>query len=544
MRPFLLLVALAAPLAAQQCVWVISPKPIPTVPAAGGAGTLTLTGSPFVCSYIYGTDSTDWITLSDGPTGPAYQQTSVNWTAAPNPTAALRTGNILIYDGYITYHEPITENAATCTLSLGATSITEPATASTGSVTVQTGCAWNATSGTSWITTGDAAVGYSTGAGDGSFNFAVAANACYSSRTGSLTVETGWPTPHGSITGTEQYTVTQSGAAGGLTLNPPNVALAAAGGTGTVNVTTAASCSWTAQSNVSWLTITYVSASAGNGYVAYKVLANTSAARSGMLRIGSQSFTVTQQAVPPPVPQVTGVTSAASFALGAVSPGEIVSVFGSDLGPALPGVPAQLNAAGTGLTTSLGGTQVFFDGAAVALTYASAGQINAVVPYEVAGKATTQMTVTYQGSTSAPVTLNVQATTPAVFWSDGVGPGNGAILNQNNSLNGKANRAARGSIVQIFLTGGGVTGPASTDGWVTTQIGGQWPLLVTQPVTVTIGGVASDRITYAGGAPGAVAGLIQIDAAVPETVTPGDTLPLVIGIGTAQSQSGVTIAVE
>ena len=125
-----------------------------------------------------------------------------------------------------------------------------------------------------------------------------------------------------------------------------------------------------------------------------------------------------------------------------------------------------------------------------------------------------------------------------------MGPGNGAILNQNNSLNGKANRAARGSIVQIFLTGGGVTGPASTDGWVTTQIGGQWPLLVTQPVTVTIGGVASDRITYAGGAPGAVAGLIQIDAAVPETVTPGDTLPLVIGIGTAQSQSGVTIAVE
>jgi uncharacterized protein (TIGR03437 family) len=131
----------------------------------------------------------------------------------------------------------------------------------------------------------------------------------------------------------------------------------------------------------------------------------------------------------------------------------------------------------------------------------------------VAGNATTQVTVAYQGSTSAPVTLSVQATTPAVFWSDGVGPGNGAILNQNNSLNGKANRAARGSIVQIFLTGGGVTDPASTDGWVTTQIAGVWPLLVAQPVTVTIGGVASDRITYAGGAPGAVAGLIQIGGA-------------------------------
>jgi uncharacterized protein (TIGR03437 family) len=544
MRPFLLLLALTAPLAAQQCAWIFSPKPIPTVAAAGGTGTLTAIGRPFVCSYIYSTDSPDWITLATGPSGPAYQETSVIWTAAANPTAALRTGNILIYDGFVTYQEPITENATTCTLSLGASSVTEPATASTGSVTVQTGCAWNATSGASWITTGDTGVGYSTGAGNGSFNFAVAANACYASRTGNLTVESGSPTPHGAITGTEQYTVTQSGAAGGLTLSPASVALTAAGGTGTVNVTTVAGCSWTALSNVSWLTITYVSASSGNGYVAYKALANTSAARSGMLQIGSQTFAVTQQAVPPPVPQVAGVTSAASFALGPVSPGEIVSVFGSDLGPALPGVAAQLNGAGTGLTTSLGGAQVLFDGVAVALTFASAGQINAVVPYEVAGKATTQMTVAYQGSTSAPVTLNVQATTPAVFWSDGVGPGNGAILNQNNSLNGKANRAARGSIVQIFLTGGGVTVPASADGWVTTQIAGQWPLLVAQPVTVTIGGVASDRITYAGGAPGAVAGLIQIDAEVPESVTPGDTLPLVIGIGTAQSPSGVTIAVE
>lgn len=544
MRPFLLLVALAAPLAAQQCVWVFSPKPIPTVPAAGGTGTLTLTGSPFACSYIYGTDATDWITLTTGPAGPAYQETSVNWTVAPNTTVALRTGNILIYDGFVTYREPITENAATCTLSLGASSVTEPATASTGSVTVQTGCAWNATSAASWISTGDAKVGYSTGAGDGSFNFAVAANACYSSRAGILTVETGWPTPHGSITGTQQFTVTQSGAPNGLTLSPASVALTAAASTGTVNVTTASGCSWTAQSNVSWLTITYVSASSGNGYVAYKALANTSAARSGVLQIGSQTFTVTQQAVPPPVPQIAGVTSAASFALGPVSPGEIVSVFGTNLGPALPGVPAQLNAAGTGLSTSLGGAQVLFDGVAVALTYASAGQINAVVPYEVAGKAATQVTVAYQGSTSAPVALNVQAATPAVFWSDGVGPGNGAILNQNNSLNGKANRAARGSIVQIFLTGGGVTDPASTDGWVTTQIGGLWPLLAAQPVTVTIGGVASDRITYSGGAPGAVAGLVQIDAAVPQSVTPGDTLPLVIGIGAALSQSGVTIAVE
>ena len=89
-----------------------------------------------------------------------------------------------------------------------------------------------------------------------------------------------------------------------------------------------------------------------------------------------------------------------------------------------------------------------------------------------------------------------------------------------------------------------MTNPASTDGWITTFIGGQLPLLETQPVTVTIGGVASPQINYSGGAPGAVAGLTQINAVVPDNVMPGSALPLVVGIGTWQSQSGITIAVE
>ncbi len=62
--------------------------------------------------------------------------------------------------------------------------------------------------------------------------------------------------------------------------------------------------------------------------------------------------------------------------------------------------------------------------------------------------------------------------------------------------------------------------------------------------TVTIGGVASPQINYSGGAPGAVAGLTQINAMVPGSVTPGSALPLVVEIGTWQSQSGITIAVN
>jgi uncharacterized protein (TIGR03437 family) len=543
MRLILLLTALAAPLAAQQCAWTFSPNPIPALTATGGNGTLTVTPSPYQCGWTYYTDSS-WITVTAGAAGTGPGAGSLNWTAAPNLTAVQQTGNIVIYDGYINYKEPITEAAATCSLTLGGTSTTTGAAASTATLALQTGCVWNAASGVSWLTAGAAGVGYATGSGNGSVTVNIAANSCYTSRTGSITVEAGWATPQASAAGSQQYTVTQSGSDSNLTVTPASASFSAAGGTGTVQVTTAATCPWSATTNVSWMKITNISATSGNGYVAFQVSANTSAARSGMLQIGSQAFTVTQQAVPAPVPQVIGVTSAASYALGPVSPGDIVSLFGSNLGPAPPGVGLQLNASGTGLTTNLGGTQVFFDGTAAALTYSSAGQVNAIVPYEVAGKQTTQLTVAYQGATSAPATLNVQATGPAVFSLDFTGQGNGAILNQDNSLNGKAKPAPRGSVVQIFLTGGGVTDPASTDGWITTTIGGQLPMLTAQPVTVTIGGVAATQINYAGGAPGSVAGLTQINAVVPDSVTPGDALPLLVQIGTVQSQTGITIAVQ
>jgi uncharacterized protein (TIGR03437 family) len=66
------------------------------------------------------------------------------------------------------------------------------------------------------------------------------------------------------------------------------------------------------------------------------------------------------------------------------------------------------------------------------------------------------------------------------------------------------------------------------------------PLL---PVTVSIGGVDAP-VTYAGAAPGLVAGVIQINARVATQVQPGDSVPVVVKIGNVSSQTGVTIAVR
>src|ERR1017187_10736685 len=91
-----------------------------------------------------------------------------------------------------------------------------------------------------------------------------------------------------------------------------------------------------------------------------------------------------------PVPGVTAVVSAASFTSSAIAPGELVTIFGNSIGPS---APVGLVVESGKVETSLTGLTVGFDGTLAPLLYATAGQINAVVPFAVAGKSTTLMRV-------------------------------------------------------------------------------------------------------------------------------------------------------
>ena len=135
--------------------------------------------------------------------------------------------------------------------------------------------------------------------------------------------------------------------------------------------------------------------------------------------------------------------------------------------------------------------------------------------------------------------MPVHAATPAIFSLDATGIGPGAILNQDTSINSTGNPAARLSVIALYCTGGGVTTPASADGEV---IGGPLRLLSQTPV-VTIGGVNAS-VKYAGAAPGAVAGLTQINVEVPAGVTPALALPVIVKIGDFTSTGSVTVAVK
>jgi len=242
----------------------------------------------------------------------------------------------------------------------------------------------------------------------------------------------------------------------------------------------------------------------------------------------------------PDVPGINSVVNAASYANGAVAPGELVSIFGNTIGPASPGIPTMA-APGNGIPTSLGGVQVTFDATPAPLLYAAFGQINAVVPFEVAGQSTVQMTITQANGQSFSATLPVVAASPSLFSANASGTGPGAILNNADlSKNSPSNPAAAGSVVVLFATGAGLLKPAVADGVLIPSTN---PPLIAQTVSVTIGG-QNATVVYQGSAPGLVAGVNQIDVQVPAGITPGSAVPVTITVGGASSANTVTMAVK
>ncbi|HKE25856.1 MAG TPA: hypothetical protein VKB88_26040 [Bryobacteraceae bacterium] len=255
---------------------------------------------------------------------------------------------------------------------------------------------------------------------------------------------------------------------------------------------------------------------------------------------GSTTVSVTLT-VTAPLPTVAAVVNAASFLGGPIAPGEIISIGGTGLGPASP---AYLTLDSNGnVATTIGGVSVTVGGFASPLVYASSTQINAIVPYEIAGQIAPVLVVKYLGQTSNGVSLQAAATAPAIFTQNASGSGPGAILNQDNSVNGPGHPAAKGTIVQVFMTGEGKTTPTAVTGKVNNVSNpSQLPIPLIQPVSATVGAQPA-QVVFAAGAPGAVAGVLQVNLVIPSTAGSG-AQPIVISVGTSPSQAGVTVSVQ
>ncbi len=236
-------------------------------------------------------------------------------------------------------------------------------------------------------------------------------------------------------------------------------------------------------------------------------------------------------------PALLGVANAASGTQGAVSPGMLTLIVGSNIGPATL-VPGQLDATTNLAATSLSSTQVFFNKIAAPLFYVQSGQTVAVAPYEIANLSSVTISVVRNGVTSASFPLSVAPSVPGLFSANSSGSGPGAIYNQDLTYNSATNPAVAGTIIVLFGTGEGQTTPTGIDGTIDTSTLPK-PAL---PVSVKIGGQPAE-IIYDGAIPGQVAGLLQINARVPAGLAPGPQ-PVVVTIGTASSQANLTVAVK
>ncbi len=326
----------------------------------------------------------------------------------------------------------------------------------------------------------------------------------------------------------------QLAAAGSANIPFSAVAVAPPGSTnGVVFVSVAPNSGTTPGSLSVSLNSAVVSTLAAGSYTDLINLTSTSAAGQ------TQSIPVTLTITSPGPPTISGILNGASYQSGAVSPGEVIAIFGTNIGPT---TPAGLTLSSTNtVETTLNNTTVTFNGVPAPLIYVSLNQINAVVPYQVSSQASVPVVVTTGGTASTAFTVSVAPTAPALFSLSENGSGPGAILDQNGSLNDAANPAAPGSIIVFYATGEGVTTPASITGSVTPSTGSSFPL-PTGAVRVQIGGVDA-QIMYAGEAPGEIAGVLQVNAVVPSG-TPAGNQPIVLTVGSASSPSSVTVAVQ
>jgi uncharacterized protein (TIGR03437 family) len=204
------------------------------------------------------------------------------------------------------------------------------------------------------------------------------------------------------------------------------------------------------------------------------------------------------------------------------------------------------------VSNTLSGVQVLFDGIPGTPTYVSATQINVIVPYEINGRASTTITVSNQGQVSGGIPQQIANQAPGIYTFSATGAGQAAVLNQNNSINGPSTGivvggqnvattpAPQGTVIAVYMTGGGQTSPAGVTGTVTPNLGTLYKIPGT--VTATINGVNA-VVQFAGAAPSLVTGVIQVNMVVPFGVS-GNGLPIAVTIGGVVSPPGPTVAVQ
>lgn len=248
----------------------------PVQPAGGGSGTVGVTAAGSSCTWL-ASSNVPWITPS---TSFGSGTGSLGFTVSANSNALARAGTLTVAGQNIT----VNQGGISCSYSLQSPSAVMPAIGASSAVGVlsASGCAWNASTSTPWIT-----IPNPNGSGSQNLQFSVGANGTASDRAGTITIA--------GIT----FPVTQPAAPCTVTITSLSpLATGEFGISGSINFTTSVSgCPLTVQSNTSWLTVNSTSYAGTAGSVNFSTATNNLASvRSGTISINGSPFTVNQAA--------------------------------------------------------------------------------------------------------------------------------------------------------------------------------------------------------------------------------------------------------
>jgi uncharacterized protein (TIGR03437 family) len=264
----------------------------------------------------------------------------------------------------------------------------------------------------------------------------------------------------------------------------------------------------------SWDVNAQITVASGGNLASYPVTSITSCSLGGNL----PSFTA------------SGIVNGASFAKGGIVPGEIATLFGTNL-TSSTGINLT---SGLPLMTTFLNVSVMVNDKAVPLFAVDdvngQEQINFQVPWEVAGAPSANIAVMNNGTTSATVSVPVLAAQPGIINYSTGGENFGVILHANFQLADSAHPAVPRETVLIYCTGLGAVSSSPADG---AAANGQSTVVMAK---VTMGGVNAP-VSFSGLAPGFV-GLYQVNAEVPAGLASGNQ-PVVITIGGSASNSAL-----
>ena len=196
-------------------------------------------------------------------------------------------------------------------------------------------------------------------------------------------------------------------------------------------------------------------------------------------------------------PILDAVVNSASYQAGAVAPGEILTLFGANLD----------------------GSRATIDGLVAPSLYSTPTQSGIIVPFAAASKVSVELILERNGLQSYPLRLRTAKASPGIYTLDGSGKGPAAALNQDNSLNSRANPALSSSVIVLYATGLGELDAPAIDG--ATALSASLAKVFRDGLFIATLDGETVSVLYAGAAPGLIHGAAQINLALPPSLSAG-----------------------